>query len=265
MDMKEKCRAVLLCLAVLAMIAFSPALSTAAEVYLEGAYDAQYLDVYIYANFSEPQVISYGVRLNYLPAELAVVSASKLSNLPPGDPTPYTSNQTVWQLGTGPNKDNPAPDFTTSPGAVVFIGGILDESAPTAGVVNTTKVFLGTVRFGPGTGGVIPAQPTLSLTYAKGNGNDPYKNFVQYVAGGPSGGVVLDGTVIFRTVNVTTTPRDIARRGDANADGSINSGDINTLRALLMFGGAYKVSADCNKDGTLSSGDFNCLRAKLLP
>ena len=39
--MKAKGRTVLLCLAVLSMIAFSPASATAAEVYLEGVYDAR--------------------------------------------------------------------------------------------------------------------------------------------------------------------------------------------------------------------------------
>ena len=59
--MKAKCRSVLLCLAAFSMIAFSPALSTAAEVYLEGAYDTvtNILDVYIYADIPESQVISY--------------------------------------------------------------------------------------------------------------------------------------------------------------------------------------------------------------
>jgi len=260
--MKAKGMTVFLCLAVLSMIAFSPALSSAAEVYLEGAYDEAVLDVYIYADFTEANVISYGVRLNYDPVELAVVSASKTSNFPDGDPTPYTSNATVWELGEGTNKDNPVPDTTTYPGAVVFKGGILNESDPTAGVVNQTRVFLGKVQFGPGTGGVIPATPNLTLTYAEGDGTGSYKNFVRYDDGGDTPGQVLDGPgIVFRPVNYTT-PRDITRRCDANRNGAVTPADINAVKNFIGNLDA-PCFTDCNNNGSVSPSDINRVKSEI--
>lgn len=258
--MNAKGKTVLLCLAVLSLIAFSPVLATATDVYLEGVYDAQYLYVYIYADFSVSQVISYGVRLNYLPAELTAVSASKTSDLPDGDPTPYTSNATMWELGTGMNKDNPAPTILAD--TVVLKGGIINEADPgSSGVVDLTKVFLGMVRFGPGTGGIIPTAPTLSLTYAEGDGTGPYKNFVQYV-GGADPGVVLDGSINFLPVNVSTTPRDIVELGDANGDGFVNSTDYVAVRNFLTSPNP-PARADANRDGLVNSTDYVAVRNKL--
>jgi len=258
--MKTKRRTVFLCLAVLSMIAFSTTAATAAQVYLEGAYNDEFLNVFIYADFTAPElpVISYGVRLNFDPAELAFVSATKNSDFPPpyaGDPTPYTSNATVWELGTGDNRNNPAPALVGN--AVVFKGGIINEANPgSSGVTDMERVFLGTVRFGPGTGagGVIPAAPNLSLALAEDNGT--YANFVQYVDGGNPPGVVLDvGVNFLQSV-------DIAQQGDANGDSAINSLDFGAIRNIYFGGGAPKAYADCNGDGIIDSLDFGCVRLK---
>jgi len=268
--MKAKGRTVLMCLAVLSVFAFSPVLATATEVYLEGAYDADYLDVYIYADFTVPQVISYGVRLNFLPAELTVVSASKTIFPAPyaGDPTPYTSNATVWELGSGDNRNNPDPTILAD--AVVFKGGIINEADPaSSGVTDMERVFLGMVRFSPGTGagGVIPAAPNLSLALAEDNGT--YANFVQYVGGAdPGPGVVLDldepPSITFRPVDVTTKPGlDIAERGDANGDGDVNITDSRIVRYYITSGEPYKVYADCTNDGAVNIADSRCVRAKI--
>jgi len=260
--MKTKGRTVLLCLAVLSMIAFSPVLATATEVYLEGAYDAEYLDVYIYADFTELQVISYGVRLNFDPTELAFVSASKADNSLVGGPTPYTTNATVWELGSGDNRNNPAPALVGN--AVVFKGAIIDEANPgNSGVTNMERVFLGMVRFGPGTGagGVIPAAPNLNLALAEDNGT--YANFVQYTGSDPPGNV-LDPDVDFRAVNVTTTPRSITMRGDASADGSLTPADMLAVRNAYYSGGALEnlPAADCDGLGTITPADMICIRNK---
>ena len=184
----------------------------------------------------------------------------ELSDLPDGDPTPYTSNATMWELGTGMNKDNPAPTILAD--TVVLKGGIINEADPgSSGVVDLTKVFLGMVRFGPGTGGIIPTAPTLSLTYAEGDGTGPYKNFVQYV-GGADPGVVLDGSINFLPVNVSTTPRDIVELGDANGDGFVNSTDYVAVRNFLTSPNP-PARADANRDGLVNSTDYVAVRNKL--
>lgn len=241
--------------------AFMPAHSFAdVNVYAEGAYDDTYLDVYIYADLSVTNVISYGVSLNYLPTQLAVVSATK--NLSP-DPPPYTSNTTLWEIGTGLNKDNPDPDTTTS-GAVIFKGGILNESTPTAGVVDLTRVFLGMVSFEAGSGGVLPAAPTLSLTYAEGDGTGDYKNFVRYddTATPPDPpGEVLDSAdssgVDFTTIGIT-----ISQRGDVNADGVMNVNDIRQLKRDI---GSPDLPPwkDCNGDGVVNVNDIRWLKRNI--
>jgi len=71
--------------------------------------------------------------------------------------------------------------------------------------------------------------PALALTYAIGDGSDPYKNYVGYDAKLHPGerGVVFDTPdstgVKFIPINVMSTPLDIAEYGDANADGYINT------------------------------------------
>jgi hypothetical protein len=260
-------------LTALFMVVFCPLASSAAEVevYLEGAYDpvTNVLDVYIFGDFTQPQVISYGIKLDFLPEELAVISARK-TIAPPSDPTPYTSNPTLWELGSDPAyKDSPDPVISAN--AVVFKGGMINEAAPaTSGIdpLNLSRVFFGMVSFGPGTeaGGVIPTQPTLSLTYAEGDGTGDYKNFVRYVDGGESEGVVLDTVddsgVYFRPVNLITLPYDIAEWGDANGDGLISAFDILTLRQNLGNQNA-RICMDCDRNGIISAFDILCIRQKL--
>ena len=90
-------------LAVFGMAAFllpTSLLAGEVDVYLEGAYDDEFLDVYIYADCNVAAVISYGVRLEYLGSELTVDDMAK------NDATKkYTSNTTVWALGDGTNKE----------------------------------------------------------------------------------------------------------------------------------------------------------------
>jgi hypothetical protein len=245
------------------------------EVYAEGAYtsaanageDEDLLEVYIYADINVSQVLSFGVKLAYNPSELRARSAEKNVIFPAnsGHP-PYTSNPALWELGDDvANKDRPLPDYTTYSDAVIIIGGKLNESTPTAGVTGD-RVFLAKVTFEPADESVpIPTAPVLSLTYAVGNGADAYKNFVRYdeVDGE---GVVIDSAdsngVYFRPVNVTAPALDIARRGDANADGFVTSADMFSIRNLLS-GSTYKAFADCNADGFITSADMFCVRNKM--
>ena len=205
--------------------------------------------------------------MEYLTDELTFVSAAK--NV---DPPPYTSNGTLWQLGSGVNKNNPGPvhQIPNSPsdkGVVTFKGGILDETGdPTDGVVNKTRVFLGTVRF-TAAGASIPADPDLTITYAEDFSTDPdsYKNFVQYNAGG---GVVIDSAdttgVEFHQANVTSSPLDITERGDSDRNGIINILDSRVVRQIVLGSAPATVFADCNNDGSINILDSRCIRIKVL-
>lgn len=255
---------------VLGMTAFLAPSAIAAEidVYLEGAYDDTYLDVYIYAdiNFTDNALISYGVRLEYFTSELTFDSAVKNVELTDRDWT-YTSNPTKWQLGNGANQDNPDPvdseSVTTGTRMVVFKGGILNEASPTEGVPVTAlaRVFLGTVRFTAGTGGSIPASPDLALTYAEDFSTDPdsYKNFVAYVDGATPSGQVIDTDYPDDPSGVDFSSIIIYKRGDANADGVVNSVDYIQVRNLRNSPDA-PVYVDCNDDGVVNSVDYICVR-----
>ena len=72
---------------------------------------------------------------------------------------------------------------------VVFKGGIVVEAAPTAGVPDPRRVFLGTIRFKPAPETTRPTNPTLVLTYAEDYSPSPesYKNFVRYDPSIPGG------------------------------------------------------------------------------
>jgi Dockerin type I domain len=244
-------------------------------VYAEGAYtsaadageDEDLLEVYIYADINVPQVLSFGVRLTYNPSELRVRSAEKNVIFPAGSGhPPYTSNPALWELGDDvAYKDRPLPDYTTHSDAVIIIGGKLDELTPTAGVTGE-RVFLGKVTFEPAVASApIPPAPTLSLTYAVGNGSDTYKNFVRYdeVDGD---GVVIDSAdssgVYFRPINVTAPGLDIARRGDANADGVMNVNDIIQLKRVIGNSNLPPWT-DCNKDGVVNVNDIIWLKRNL--
>ena len=67
-------------------------------------------------------------------------------------------------------------------------------------------------------------------------------------------GADLDSTVIPNTPVVV-------ERGDANADGSINSVDYIRIRNLRNSTD-YPPYADCNYDGVVNSVDYICVRNK---
>jgi hypothetical protein len=237
--------------------AFMPAHAFAdadVDVYAEGAYDDTYLDVYIYADCNVAAVISYGVRLGYDPLELTVYSSAKNVS-----PTPYTTNETLWELGSGVNKDNPDPVDTGT--AVIFKGGILDEAAPTDGVTDIARVFLGMVSFTATGGGPPPSSPALTLTYAEDYSADPdsYKNFVRYNAAPPASGVVIDSA---DSTGVDFTGVTIRMRGDANGDGDINGADYVAIRNNLGSED-FPPWVDCNGDGSINGADYVCVRNKL--
>jgi hypothetical protein len=220
-------------------------------VYAEGAYDDEYLDVYIYADINVPDVLSYGVRLIYEPLELTVESAEKFATQPP-----YTDYYNMWHMGEGPLSDNPQPDTATYSDAVIFIGATFTSANPTAGVGNAPRVFLGKVRFVP-SGDFMPTAPVLNLSYARGEGTGSFKNFVQYVGGDPPG-VAIDGNgLVFGSVNV-------AERGDANLDGNINVFDAAVVRDIFFGLASPTCYADCTGDGIINVFDAACVRDKFF-
>jgi hypothetical protein len=195
------------------------------HVYAQGAYTADELDVYIYADIDGGTVLrSAGVKLTYNDAELDVTSAVK--------------NDTVWAIGSEAYMD---PDTSTG-GEVVFILGKLDTGAPTEGV-SGTRVLLGTVTFSRA-GGTTDFGVVLSL----GKTGD-FSNFVD--TGDPA--AVLDLSVTFDS--------EIHERGDANGDGNINGADYVAVRNHLGSDD-FPPWVDCNDDGSINGADYVCVRNK---
>jgi hypothetical protein len=215
-----------------------PAVAVAADVDVvaEGAYNASYLDVYIYATINADNLCSYGVKLSY--------DQTKLNT-----PTP-TKNDAVWYFGTTADKKAYMNPDTTTAGQIIFIGGKLDTGAPTAGVTGT-RVLLGSVRFVRAEGSLglgATAESYFGITAALGKAS-PYDNFVT------TAGVVKDGAGVSFTAKVR-------ERGDANGDGSINSTDYVAIRNLIGTTNPPPY-ADCNADGSVNSSDYVCVRNKL--
>jgi len=224
------------------MLLPTAALGADVDVFVEGAYNATTLDVYIYATINTGNLCSYGVKLTYDTGKLNTPTVAK--------------NVAVWYFGSsspGNTYMDPVVNETTSPATITFIGGKLDTGSPTAGVTGT-RVLLGTASFARKESSVglgTSAQSYFGITTAAGTGlgkPSPYDNFVT------TGGVVKDSSVGF-----TITVRE---RGDANADGSINSTDYLAIRTLIGTTNPPPY-ADCNADGSVNSTDYLCVRTKI--
>jgi hypothetical protein len=223
-------------MAVVLLLLPPPALAADVDVFVEGAYNASYLDVYIYATINADNLCSYGVKLTYDTGKLNSPTATK--------------NDAIWYFGTtGDKKAYMNPDTSTA-GQIIFIGGKLDSGTPTTGVTGT-RVLLGAVRFVRSEGSLglgTSAETYFGITAALGKAS-PYDNFVT------TAGIVKDAA----GVSFTTKVRE---RGDANADGSINSTDYVAIRNLLSAP-TPPPWADCNADGAVNSTDYVCVRNKL--
>ncbi len=218
------------------------------QVFGEGVYTQDELVVNLYADITDNNVLSYGVKLIFDPGELTVSSAQKDMN-----PTPFTDNPTKWYLGdsSAAYRNNPDPDIST-PGEILFIGGKLDPSDPTSGVLAGNKIFLGQARFTPA-GADMPEQPVMSITYARDAGTGPYDNFVRLNTGTPE---VLDSS------NVEFGSLIIAAAGDADGNGSIRPSDINGIKSQIGNPNA-PCYVDCDGNGSITPSDINCIKAKL--
>ena len=216
----------------------------AVDVYAEGAYTDTDVVVYIYADVGsgETPLRSAGVTLSYDPTALANPVAVK--------------NVNDWYLGDESYMD---PDVSLE-GQVIFILGKLNPDYPADGVPapgqSGARVLLGTVAFDRLAGSSPPF--SLGLDYGKRGGPDPgdpgkytFKNFVD------TDQVALDD------VSVNFIPVSaVYERGDANANGGLESADMFAVRNLLGTG-VYKCFADCNGNGNIESADMFCIRGKL--
>jgi hypothetical protein len=213
----------------------SAALAADVDVVAEGAYTATTLDVYLYATINADNLCSYGVKLSYDTSKLTIGTATK--------------NDAVWYFGTTADKKAYMGPDTSTAGQVIFIGGKLDTGSPSAGVTGT-RVLLGKVTFTRTTSGVglgTAAETYFGITAALGKPS-PYDNFVT------TGGVNKDSLVSFTA--------KVRERGDANADGLINSTDYVAIRNLIGTSNPPPY-ADCNGDGSVNSTDYVCVRNKL--
>lgn len=216
------------------------ALAADVDVFAEGAYNAQYLDVYIYANINTGNLCSYGVKLTYDKTRLNTPTATK--------------NVAVWYFGSsspGNTYMDPVVDSAASPATITFIGGKLDTGNPTAGVTGM-RVLLGSVRF-VRTEGSLDLGPTaetyFGITASLGRPS-PYDNFVT------TGGQVRDSGVVY---SVT-----VRQRGDANGDGYVNVQDMSMVRSYIVSGGTPYAWMDCNSDTAVNVQDMSCVRSLII-
>jgi hypothetical protein len=237
------------CLSVLTGFAIPVfAIGADVDVYAEGAINETELIVYVYADVNVDNLLSYGVSLSYDSSELTVAQVQK-----DPDPIPYTSNVTKWYLGEtwASYKNNPDPDYSV-PDEIIIIGGKLDPDNPTQGVEQGTRVLLAMVTF-QAADVQIPVNPTLSLSYARGDGTSSYKNFVRLNNNTPE---VLDGpNVYFGSV-------EVFQLGDADGNGAISPSDVNTVKFNIGNADA-PCYIDCDKSGSITPSDINCIKSKI--
>jgi len=235
--------------AFLVLLIFALPAAAAVSVYAEGAYTADDLVVYIYADIDTDAICSAGVKLTY---DSGVLSYSDVT---PDDNPIAEKNDEVWFMGDG-STNYPYMNPEVADGNVVFICGKLDTStstSPTDGVIGG-RVLLGKVTFSikdaPIETPVDNPETTFGISVELGRGGD-FANFVT------TGGDKLDGSVDFTSIGTI-----VRERGDANASGEITSADMFKIRSMLASE-EYIVYADCNDSGEITSADMFCVRSKL--
>ena len=210
------------------------------------------LAVYIYADIatSDP-LVSFGVKLQY--------DDNKLSN-------PIAAiNDTDWYMKSGETTHFPTlthPGIETSAGEVICFGGRLDEANPTAGVTGTRKLLC-KVTF-----------DRLEDTDPKADIGGPEGHFGLSLDIGkvnPSSGksfdnfVTTEGDVKDPPAGVEFVTNIVRRRGDANADGTVNISDVTEIRKMVFNQIPKTVYADCNNDTFVNISDVTCIRGIVFP
>lgn len=204
-------------------------------VYAEGAYTNSDLVVYLYAdiNPNPDPILSYGVKLTYDPAEL-------------GSPV-ATKNEAVWYMGTPSAKVAYMDPDTSVPGEIIFIGGKLDTSAPTAGV-SGNRVLLGKVTFTRLSSTSPNPNPESFFDVVVSRGRPaPYVNFAS------TAGADLDDGVTYSS--------KVRQRGDVNADKKVDLADVSAARFYIKNPtGVVQPWMDCNADDKIDLADTSCIR-----
>ncbi len=221
---------------------------TDVNISTEGTYTDTELTLKVYADTTESfgvdgsavePLVSYGVKVTYLPEELnaATIAATK--------------NETDWYFGTADGTKYPYIDPDTSTeGAVVIIGGKIDENSPTDGVAGS-KVLLGTVVFERIDTEVAP---TISVELGK---DGDYVNFCT------NDGDPLDNT---ERLNFDEPTIVCYIEGDVNLDGNVNIADLGAVQKDWLKQGSdiSNPNADLNGDGWVNIGDLGLVQKNWL-
>lgn len=231
-----KNRVVFLVAAMVMVLAFALPAAAAVTVYAEGAYTDSDLVVYIYADIDTDAICSAGVKLTYDNTVLTVAAAEK--------------NDDVWYMGDGTTNETYMDPEDVGDGVIVICGK-LDTADPTAGVMDS-RVLLGKVTFNivgaPITTPVADPEAHFGISVELGRGGD-FANFVTVAGTEIDDAVVFDGAIV-------------RERGDATADGAIDTRDLRALRQMIGTND-YPCYADCTGDGALDTRDIRCLRSKI--
>ncbi|MCP3871821.1 MAG: hypothetical protein GY699_01490, partial [Desulfobacteraceae bacterium] len=237
---------------------FSFSVSADVTVYAEGAYTADDLVIYIYADVTPGDpIVSYGIKLTYdhgtelvaLAPPPAKITVADLDDLEPGK---IFKNTDVWYFGESGAASLPTPNAdpdTTTPGEVVIVGGKIDQANPTEGVEGSRQLIAVVSFARQATSEPIPFTPTLGLSLGKTTGS--YANFVKVAAG-----AVLDDPGIFGDI-------EVYRRGNANKDDKVSMLDMASVRDFVL-NAQYRCYADANADGKVSMLDMETIRNIVL-
>ena len=252
--MKKIFKRVLLSFCATAFVSAATCMTASAgvDVFAEGAYTTDKLDVYIYADtevdLTAEILCSHGIKLSYDTAKLEKPTA--------------TRNLDVWYFGAdAPGHDCPnclAIDETG--GTVTMVGGKLDTDNPTEGVTGD-RILLGIVSFDRLTHETpvssFPEYSYFNITIELGKKNptigETYHNFVTVDE------TPLDGCVTFPTDDSSLTIRE---RGDANGSRTINVQDILNTQSYIGASD-YPPWADCNAVGGINVQDILCTQSKI--
>lgn len=130
--MKTKCNRTISGLLLLAGLTGVPGTQAAVSVYGAAASSGEHLTVQVYAHVTEVPIVSFSFKMFYDPALLQVVNA--------------TRNEALWYMHDGSRLIPYQVPEASQPGAVRFVGGLLDARNPGAGVLGN-GCLLGTVVF----------------------------------------------------------------------------------------------------------------------
>ena len=177
-----------LCAAALAaLLCASQSVSASVNVYGETSSDGTNVSVHLYADLGANSLVSFGVRLQYDPNNLQLLSALK--------------NAAIWYLSDGQHQYPYTEPDTTTPGEVLLLGVKFDGRNPLQGVTGQ-HVLLGTVTFRR----LTSAPPTFTLALGRPNSFDNFVTTGGTVLDTAPGGIVVSEVVALQMIGVTPGP-----------------------------------------------------------